>query len=260
MKAAMPSLPRRIVLRNALLLLFAVLLTACSAVPQPTPGEQLPRHPVETEIKQGVHYPIDDVLDPFEVVNRRIYDFNYYFDSYVFLPVVNAYRFLLPDYAEQRVSNFFGNLGEIGNFANNLLQFKPRATGITLSRFLINSTAGIAGLWDHATAMGLLRQPEDFGQTLGHYGAGHGPYLVLPILGPSNLRDTGGFVVDTTTYTLLGPPSWSDEEVVDSGLWGLNAIDQRHRQPFRYHASGSPFEYEIVRYLYTKKRDLEIAK
>ena len=146
MRPAMLSLPRRIVLRNALLLMFAVLLTACSAVPQPTPGEQLPRHPVETEIKQGVHYPIDDVLDPFERFNRRIYDFNYYFDKYVFLPVVNTYRFLLPDYAERRVSSFFDNLGEIGNFLNNLLQFKPRATGITLGRFLINSTAGIAGL------------------------------------------------------------------------------------------------------------------
>ena len=259
MRAAMLPLPYRIVIRNALLL-FAVLLTACSAVPQPTPGEQLPRHPVEIEIKPGVHYPIDDVLDPLEGVNRRIYDFNYYFDKYVFLPVVNTYRFLLPDYAEKRVSSFFGNLGEIGNFVNNLLQLKPRATGITLSRFLINSTAGLAGLWDPATAMGILRQPEDFGQTLGHYGAGHGPYLVLPILGPSNLRDTGGFVVDTTAYTLLGPPSWSDEEVVRTGLTGLDAIDQRHRQPFRYHASGSPFEYEIVRYLYTKKRNMEIAK
>jgi phospholipid-binding lipoprotein MlaA len=260
MSPAMLSLPRRIGLRNVLLLLFAVLLTACSAVPQPTPGEQLPRHPVEIEIKQGVHYPIDDVYDPFERVNRRIYDFNYYFDKYVFLPVVNTYRFLLPDYAEQRVSSFFGNLGEIGNFLNNLLQFKPRATGMTLSRFLINSTAGIAGLWDPATAMGIPRQPEDFGQTLGHYGAGHGPYLVLPILGPSNVRDTGGFVVDTTAYTLFGPPSWSEEEQVGTGLTGLDAIDRRHRQPFRYHASGSPFEYEIVRFLYSKKRELEIAK
>jgi len=169
----------------------------------------------------------------------------------VFLPVVNAYRFLLPDYAEQRVSNFFGNLGEIGNFANNLLQFKPRATGITLSRFLINSTAGIAGLWDHATAMG-CRVSRGFRADLGPLWRRPWSLRGPADSGPSNLRDTGGFVVDTTTYTLLGPPSWSDEEVVDTGLWGLNAIDQRHRQPFRYHASGSPFEYEIVRYLYTR--------
>lgn len=252
--------PCRLVLRCGLLLLFAVLLNACSAVPQPTPGEQLPRHPVEIEIRPDVHYPIDDVLDPFERVNRRLYNFNYYFDKYVFLPVVNTYRFLLPDYAEQRVSSFFGNLGEIGNFVNNLLQLKPRATGITLGRFLVNSTAGVVGLWDPATTLGLSRQPEDFGQTLGYFGVGHGPYLVLPVLGPSNLRDTGGFVVDTTVYTLLGPSSWSEDEVVDTGLTVLGAIDQRHRQPFRYHASGSPFEYEIVRYLYTKKRELEIAK
>lgn len=255
-------LPRshRLAPRCGQVLLFMLLLTACSAVPRPTPGESPPLHRVEIEIKQGVNYPIDDVSDPLEGLNRRLYNFNYYFDRYVFLPVVDTYRLLLPDYAERRVSSFFGNLGEIGNFVNNLLQFKPRATGITLGRFLVNSTTGIAGFWDPATTIGLPRQPEDFGQTLGYYGVGHGPYLILPLLGPSNLRDTGGFVVDTTAYTLLGPSSWSSEELVDTGLTGLGAIDQRHRQPFRYHASGSPFEYEIVRYLYTKKRELEIAK
>jgi len=137
---------------------------------------------------------------------------------------------------------------------------KLRACGISFGRLLVNSTTGIAGLWDPATTLGLPRQPEDFGQTLGHYGVGHGPYLVLPLLGPSNLRDTGGFVIDTTAYSLLGPPVWLDNAAADNGLTTVRAVDQRHRQPFRYHASGSPFEYEMVRYLYTKKRELEIAR
>jgi phospholipid-binding lipoprotein MlaA len=240
-------------------LLVMLVLTACSAVPHPTPGEARPLHPVDREIKLGINYPID-IYDPLEGFNRRVYNFNFYFDKLVFLPVVNAYEFVLPDYVEQRISDFFANLGELGNLVNNLLQFKLRASGITLGRFLVNSTTGIAGLWDPATSMGLPRQPEDFGQTLGHYGAGHGPYLVLPLLGPSNLRDAGGFVVETTTYTLLGPTAWIDDTDTDSGLWVLKSIDQRHRQPFRYHSSGSPFEYEMVRYFYTKKRELEIVK
>jgi phospholipid-binding lipoprotein MlaA len=246
-------------MQRLVILLTVLLLTACSATPFPPAGGPPPLHPAEREIKPGVRYPID-IYDPFEGLNRRLYNFNYYFDRYVFLPVVNGYESLLPDYVEERISKFFTNLGEVGNLVNNLLQFKFRASGITLGRLLVNSTTGIAGLWDTATAMGLPLQLEDFGQTLGHHGVGHGPYLVLPILGPSNLRDTGGFAVDTGAYSLLGPPVWLDDAGANTGLATVKAIDQRHRQPFRYHASGSPFEYEMVRYFYTKKRELEIAK
>ena len=245
MRAAAPSL------RLLATLLALLLLVACTTTPPPTGGPP-PLHPAEREIKPGVKYPID-IYDPFERVNRRLYNFNYYFDKYVFLPVVNGYEYLLPDYVEERISKFFTNLGEVGNLVNNLLQFKFRACGITLGRLLVNSTTGIAGLWDPATAMGLPLQLEDFGQTLGYHGVGHGPYLVLPILGPSNLRDTGA-------YTLLGPPTWLDDASANNSLAAVKAIDQRHRQPFRYHASGSPFEYEMVRYFYTKKRELEISK
>lgn len=251
-------LPARLVTLLRLSLL-ALLLAACSAVPRPTPGEIPPLHPAESVLEAGVSYGVD-IYDPLERVNRRLYNFNYYFDKYLFLPVVKGYEYVLPDSVEKRVSNFFDNLGELGNLVNNLLQFKLRACGISFGRLLVNSTTGIAGLWDPATTLGLPRQPEDFGQTLGHYGVGHGPYLVLPLLGPSNLRDTGGFVIDTTAYSLLGPPAWLDNADADSGLTTVRAVDQRHRQPFRYHASGSPFEYEMVRYLYTKKRELEIAR
>lgn len=253
MRAAAP------ILRRLVTLLAVLLLAACSATPLPPAGGAPPLHAAEREIKPGVTYPID-IYDPFERLNRRLYNFNYYFDKYVFLPVVNSYEYLLPDYVEERISKFFTNLGEVGNLVNNLLQFKFRASGITLGRLLVNSTTGIAGLWDPATTMGLPLQLEDFGQTLGHHGVGHGPYLVLPILGPSNLRDTGGFAVDAGAYSLLGPPVWLDDAKASTSLAAVKAIDQRHRQPFRYHASGSPFEYEMVRYFYTKKRELEIAK
>ncbi len=164
----------------------------------------------------------------------------------------------MPDYAEDRVSDFIDNVLEFNNFTNNLLQLKFKETGITLARFVVNTTVGFAGLWDPATKWGMHRQPEDFGQTLGHYGVGNGPYLILPILGPSNLRDTTGFVADTLAFNNLGPPAWVDDDDISLGFLILRSIDKRKRIPFRYYGSGSPFEYEQIRMLYTKKRELEI--
>jgi phospholipid-binding lipoprotein MlaA len=114
----------------------------------------------------------------------------------VFLPVVDGYRYVTPSFLRTGVSNFFNNLGDVPNLLNSLLQLKGHRSMETTGRLLLNTTIGIAGLWDPATAMGLPRQTEDFGQTLGFYGVPAGAYLVLPILGPSNLRDTGGLIVD----------------------------------------------------------------
>jgi phospholipid-binding lipoprotein MlaA len=161
---------------------------------------------------------------------------------------------------ENRVSNFVDNIFEFNNFTNNLFQLKIRSTAITLGRFLVNSTIGIAGLWDPATDMGMERQTEDFGQTLGHWGVGNGPYIVLPIFGPSNLRDTTGLVTDAVAFGSAGPPAWVDDEDVTLIFSGVTAVDARHRQSFRYYRTGSPFEYEMIRMLYTAKRDIEIEK
>jgi len=92
--------------------------------------------------------------------------FNYYFDKFIYLPIVNTYEFILPDYVEKRISNFVDNVYEFNNFTNNLLQLKFKETGITLSRFAINTTVGVAGLWDPASEWGCNRKTEDFGQTL----------------------------------------------------------------------------------------------
>ncbi|RNC68265.1 MAG: VacJ family lipoprotein [Desulfuromonadales bacterium] len=237
----------------------AMLLTCgCSTLPQTGPNTVPPLRTYESVVKEdGPH--LLEVSDSIEGFNRGAYRFNYNFDKYFFIPVVRTYEFILPDYVEDRISNAIDNINEFGNLTNNLFQLKFKDSGITLGRFIINSTVGIAGLWDPATTFGLERQPEDFGQTLGHYGAGNGSYIVLPILGPSNVRDTSGFIVDSAAFSLIGPSAWVDDTGISAAFAGTSAVDKRHRIPFRYHQTGSPFEYELLRMLYTMKRDFDIA-
>lgn len=249
-------------LRNACLVLIVAtlaLLTACSGVPKKQPGESPPMHPVESVVRSDVEYAID-IYDPFEGWNRGVYRFNAGFDRYVFLPVVGAYEAVLPDFVEDRVSDFFNNIFEFTNFANSVLQLKPRPAGETLVRFALNSTVGILGLFDVAKRMGIHEHEEDFGQTLGHYGVGNGPYIVLPILGPSNLRDTTGVIADSASFVVPDPLNFDDHPQRGLAFNTLNSIDRRHKIGFRYYDTGSPFEYELVRLLYTKKRQLDIAR
>ena len=243
----------------ALTLLGVVLVTGCSTTPKQQINLEPPQHRAEDIIKESVDYPVD-VHDPMEGFNRRVYTFNYYFDKFLYLPVVKTYEFIMPDYVEKRISNFVDNVFEFNNFTNNLLQLKFKQTGITLARFLVNTSVGIAGLWDPATGLDLPRQSEDFGQTLGHYGVGNGPFIVLPILGPSNLRDTTGLAADVAAFSCVGPQDWVDDNDVTLIFNGVMAIDKRHRESFRYYQTGSPFEYEMIRMLYTTKREMEIAK
>jgi len=247
---------RKIVLST--LALLAIFFAAGCAKQQDASLEP-PLHTPENTLTENTEYAVD-VYDPLEGMNRRIYTFNYYFDKFIYLPVVNTYEFITPDYVEDRVSNFVDNIFEFSNFTNNLLQGKIEATGITLARFLVNSTIGIAGLWDPATGMGMARQTEDFGQTLGRWGVGNGPYIVLPIYGPSNLRDTTGLIADGVAFNTLGPPAWVDDDDTTLIFSGITAVDKRHRQSFRYYQTGSPFEYEMIRMLYVAKRDIQIEK
>ena len=241
------------------LLLSVFFLSGCSTLPKPGPDTEPAIRQQADLVPAGTVLDVE-VYDPIEGFNRGAYRFNYYFDKFLFLPIVSVYKFIMPDYAEDRVSSFVDNVYEFNNFTNNLLQLKLKKTGITLSRFVINTTVGVAGLWDPATHWGLHRQTEDFGQTLGHYGVGHGPYIVLPIFGPSNLRDTTGLVTDTVAFAVLGPPAWVDDDTTTLVFTAVSAVDKRKRVPFRYYGSGSPFEYEQIRLLYTKKRELDIAE
>lgn len=136
------------------------------------------------------------VYDPIEPVNRVIFRFNDAVDRAVLEPTAKAYRYVAPEPVRRSVRNFLGNLRSPVIFANDLLQGERERAGMTLGRFMINSTFGVFGLFDFATQFGYVAHEEDFGQTLGRWGLGGGPYVVLPLLGPSNLRDAGGRVGD----------------------------------------------------------------
>jgi len=237
-----------------------MLLTACSSAPVKQDGELPAMHTIDSVVKDDVTYEID-VYDPWEGMNRGIYRFNAGFDRYVFLPVVGAYTTIMPDFAEDGVTNFFSNLSDITHLINSALQLKPKATVDSAGRLLINTTVGILGLFDVATKWGIYEHDEDFGQTLGHYGVGHGPYIVLPIFGPSNLRDTAGLVTDAVVMAEIDPLNLdnNDNDIVIP-YYLLQGIDSRHRNNFRYYNTGSPFEYELIRMLYTDKRELDIER
>ncbi|MBD8493745.1 VacJ family lipoprotein [Pseudomonas syringae] len=201
-----------------------------------------------------------EVFDPLESWNRRVYHFNYRFDEWVFLPVVDGYRYITPGFVRSGVSNFFGNLGDVPNLVNSLLQFKGQRSLQTTGRLLLNTTIGVAGLWDPATLMGLPRQSEDFGQTLGFYGVPAGPYIVLPLFGPSNLRDTGGLIFDVAAEAQINFLNVAEVSSDHPEILLLRAIDRRYSNSFRYGQMNSPFEYEKVRYVYTESRKLQIAE
>jgi phospholipid-binding lipoprotein MlaA len=134
--------------------------------------------------------------DPFETTNRRISHFNDRVDETVLRPVAVGYKKTVPEVLQKGVNNFFGNLKDIWSTLNNGLQAKPMETAETGLRVAVNSVFGICGLFDVATMVGIERHTADFGQTMGYWGVAPGPYVVLPLLGPSTVRDTAGWAVD----------------------------------------------------------------
>jgi phospholipid-binding lipoprotein MlaA len=245
----MPKSSRTVAYSIALLL-----LAGCAGKPKLPP--EIAARP---ELAEAATTPsVIDVYDPLEPVNRVIYNFNAGFDRYIFLPIVRAYEFVTPVFVQNRISDFFDNMQEIPTFANNVLQLKADAAGRSATRLIVN-TMFTAGLFDLAGAKGITQVPEDFGQTLGHWGLGPGPYLVIPALGPSNLRDATGIAADATLLWVITPAALSDSLAYNFTRFGLQNIDLRHRTAFRYFETGSPFEYDLVRLIYTEKRELDIA-
>ncbi len=243
------------------LLLIAALLfffTGCATAQEPLKPV---KRPAELYMKPGVEYKIKSVYDPWDGFNRRMYKFNSQFDEYVFLPVVRGYEFITPNPVEKGVSNFFNNVGEFDNLFNSIFQLKGKKILKTTGRILINSTFGLFGLFDIASEMDeipLERQNEDFGQTLGYWGVGDGPYIVLPILGPSNLRDAFGDLVDSAAFTAADPFNFDVNTEAQMAYSVFKPIDKRHQTSFRYHETGSPAEYEMIRYFYKEARDILI--
>lgn len=161
--------------------------------------------------------------DPYQRLNKKVFSFNDNLDRYFFEPVARGYSFVMPNVAMRGVTNFFNNLEEPRIVMNGMLQGKfTQAVGDTL-RFLINTTVGIGGLFDVAKHAGLQRHDEDFGQTLAVWGAKESSYFVIPLLGPSSLRDATGQVVDFFTYPLL----YYHDATVKWAMYGLLLINKR---------------------------------
>ena len=161
--------------------------------------------------------------DPWESFNRSVFRFNDALDRWALKPVAQGYRNITPDIVEDGVHNVFRNLGEARNLANNLLQLKMHDAGVDTARFFFNTTFGVLGVFDVATKMGLQRNDEDFGQTLGAWGVKSGPYVVLPLLGPSTLRDTASLYPDSFTSQYR----YINDVPVRNSMFALNLVDTR---------------------------------
>ena len=194
--------------------------------------------------------------DPIEPLNRGVLQFNRGFDDFVLRPIALVYRHILPEVLRDRVHLFLMNLRTPVILANDLLQGEAERAGETLGHFVVNSTAGIGGLFDVAREIGLEPHNEDFGQTLAVWGVGEGPYLMLPLLGPSNPRDTVGLVagifMDPLNYLL-------DDEYLYART-GTRIVDERERHIETLddlEATSVDF-YATLRSLYRQYRDNEI--
>ena len=167
--------------------------------------------------------PNADPRDPWEGYNRQVWRFNEALDEAVLKPVARGYKAVVPEVVRTGIGNFFGNLSDVWSLVNNLLQLKPSESAEMTARVGLNSTVGLLGLVDVASGVGLQRRREDFGHTLGHWGVPTGPYLVLPLLGPSTLRDTVALPVDMKGDLLGQLPDSSAR----TGLRTTRVVDQR---------------------------------
>ena len=190
-----------------LLVLLLLFLSGCSAHKARTHAPE-----AEMQTETGVEAPFDEdfaledefdenestqVFDPLSGYNRFMTGVNDKIYFYILKPTAQGYRYVVPEGGRLAVNHFFRNLLMPVRFTNNLLQLKPKEAGVELTRFVVNTTLGFFGFFDPAgESFHLQAYPEDFGQTLGHYGVGSGFHVVLPLLGPSNLRDTVGLVPD----------------------------------------------------------------
>lgn len=209
---------------------------------------------------------INDSLEPF---NRRMYAFNTQLDRKVLYPASRVYAAVVPKPIRKGISNFYNNFSEIPTFVNSLLQLKPGKAANALGRFVVNSTVGVLGVADVAKNMGMKRDPETMGDTLGHYGVGTGPYLVLPMFGPSNIRDAIRTGIDTVTEGAVRGVAeeklFFDTGVFDKTVYGftrpdVTGLNARSMLSMRYGDLNSPFEYDLVRALYHNYRKIQVVK
>ena len=161
--------------------------------------------------------------DPWEGFNRVVFKFNDTLDTYALKPIAQGYQFITPQFLEDGIHNMYRNVGDVRNLANNVLQVKPHAAGVDTARLLMNTIVGVGGFFDVGTKMGLQRNDEDFGQTLGYWGLSSGPYLVLPLLGPSTVRDALGIYPDSYAE----PYRYMHDVSARNTVAGMKIIDAR---------------------------------
>lgn len=193
-----------------------------------------------------------DPIDPYETFNRRTYEFNRSIDRVIIRPVAKAYDVILPNPIKKGVDNVFNNVGEVPNLANDILQLDFHESVTDVSRFAINSTIGIAGIFDVATKLGLERNYEDLGLTFAKWGAKKSPYVVLPILGPSTVRDALALPINLffIPWTYLKPVE------VAYGVYALRLVDIRARLlPGDKLVKESFDPYIFIRNAYLQRRD-----
>ena len=213
----------------------------------------------ERMVLDDVDAPLE-VYDPWQAYNRAVYSFNAGLDRFALNPAVGAYRTVAPAPVRAGVTNFFDNLDDIRTLMNQVLQLRWRPAWDTTRRFAANSTLGVLGVFDPATRFGIPKHDEDFGQTLGRYGVAKGPYFMLPLFGPSTLRDALGRGVDLLALGWLDPLDLDGHPDRRYPYYPLLVLDTRATTAFQYFETGSPFEYELVRLLFVTKRELDIAK
>jgi len=220
----------RVLVRPLSGLLLALSLAACAAGPDPR--------------------------DPFEPFNRKVSDFNEAVDEAVLKPVATGYRDAVPALVRTGVSNFFGNLGDVWSTVNNALQLKPQQAAESWLRVGVNTVFGMGGVLDVASELRIERHREDFGQTLGRWGVGPGPYVVLPLLGPSTLRDTAALPVDAwgDPVRTVNPAS------AETGLYVLRAVDTRAKllRATSMLESVALDKYTFTRDAYLQRRRVEV--
>jgi phospholipid-binding lipoprotein MlaA len=191
--------------------------------------------------------------DPWQGYNHVMFSINDTVDAYTLKPLAKGYQAVTPQFLEDGVHNIFANVGDMSNLVNNLLQGKLHDAGVDTSRIIFNTTLGVLGFFDVGTAMGLQRSDEDFGQTLGVWGVGSGPYLVLPLLGPSTVRDTFGKLPDG----VLAATRYIGHVPTRNVVLGVNAVDARAQLlPVERLVTGD--KYIFIRNAYLQNREFKV--
>jgi phospholipid-binding lipoprotein MlaA len=223
-------------IKQCILLCMTAALVGCAAIPagvEPSPN------------------------DPWEPFNRSVFEFNEGLDAYLLKPVVAGYRFVLPEFVREGIYNFFSNYNDIYTALYNLLQGKPDYAFHDLMRVAVNTTMGLGGLLDLATAGGLEKHKEDWGQTLGVWGVPAGPYVVLPFFGPSNVRDSFGTVADLESDYLF---RLLPDVALRNSITGLRVVNARNT----YYEAGDLLDgaaidkYSFMRDAYIQRRAYQI--